>query len=330
MSATDQHLDEWRAAGLIDDQTQNSIRAYEREKRATRPRTEIGESFERPSAIEALLYLGIVIVAAGAFTLGVQNWDDLQQWARVAALGVPGILAVLVGFALKNMRDSQFIRAGHVAWFAAVPLITGAVAVFLGEYVYSGTDNEEGKTVLLLVASFATILAGVLWTFAPSNPQILALAGAIWFLSTAIASWGDDFNNQFAGVLLVIIAAAAIALAEKGWLTPGFAARLLFSILGAFGAYFTGIGNADVWPEVLAFATAGALIAVSVWRSQFIFMAVGVVLAFVTLITFVFERFSDELGAPVALILSGGLVIAGVLLLTQLRGILRSRRPASA
>jgi hypothetical protein len=46
----------------------------------------------------------------------------------------------------------------------------------------------------------------------------------------------------------------------------------------------------------------------------------------VALVTYVFEHFEDDIGAPVALMVSGGVVVAGVILLVQLRDMVRARR----
>jgi len=51
-----------------------------------------------------------------------------------------------------------------------------------------------------------------------------------------------------------------------------------------------------------------------------------VVASFVGLVTFIFEHFEDRIGAPVALMISGGALIAGVLLLARFRSAEHIRR----
>jgi hypothetical protein len=70
-------------------------------------------------------------------------------------------------------------------------------------------------------------------------------------------------------------------------------------------------------------------VALSVARGHFSLTVVGVAGIFVALVTYVFEHFEDEIGAPVALMVSGGVVVAGVTLLVQLRGMVRTRRVAA-
>ncbi|MGH2627847.1 MAG: hypothetical protein ACRDHY_14490, partial [Anaerolineales bacterium] len=71
-------------------------------------------------------------------------------------------------------------------------------------------------------------------------------------------------------------------------------------------------------------------IGLSVLRGHFSLTVVGVAGTFVALVTYVFEHFEEEIGAPVALMVSGGVVIAGVLILVQLRTVVRQRREAVA
>ena len=71
------------------------------------------------------------------------------------------------------------------------------------------------------------------------------------------------------------------------------------------------------------------LAALSVARAAFVYMVLGVGAIFVGLVTFFFRHFAPELGAPVALILSGGVLVAGVLVLAQARKAIRGRRLAA-
>jgi hypothetical protein len=78
--------------------------------------------------------------------------------------------------------------------------------------------------------------------------------------------------------------------------------------------------------ELMLFAVAAALIALGVWRASFTLLAIGVVASFIGLVTFIFEHFEDRIGAPVALMISGGALIAGVLLLARFRSAEQIRR----
>ncbi len=46
----------------------------------------------RPGALEAVLYLGLVVLGVGVFALIAQQWQDLETSARIAAIGTPALL----------------------------------------------------------------------------------------------------------------------------------------------------------------------------------------------------------------------------------------------
>ena len=70
---------------------------------------------------------------------------------------------------------------------------------------------------------------------------------------------------------------------------------------------------------LLAGAMAAAVIAYGVLRASFLVVLVGVGGAFFVLINFILRHFSERLGAPVAMMISGGILVAGVFLLAIYR-----------
>ena len=93
----------------------------------------------------------------------------------------------------------------------------------------------------------------------------------------------------------------------------------------AAGAYESGIDGSLAWAETMAFITAAILMGLGLVRSNFGYLSVGVGLAFLSLVTLMFEYFESNLGAPVALIISGALLVASVLALIPLRRVLAAR-----
>ena len=113
-----------------------------------------------------------------------------------------------------------------------------------------------------------------------------------------------------------------------GWLTPVLGARFLFSALAIFGPFAASMDDGPVAFEVLAGAMAAAVIAYGVFRASFALVLVGVVGAFAVLVFFITRHFSDRIGAPMAMIISGGILIAGILLLALYRRELQNRKSA--
>lgn len=321
MMDASEHIGRWREAGLLDAATAERLLAFERE-RARGGGSEPG--LERPGVLEAIVYLGILVAGVGVFTLAASNWDTLESWARVAVVAVPLVLAFVAGLGLLQAEDPGVRRGGQFAWLAVVALTAGTIAIVAEEY---GGDRGAGDRGILLLDGLVT--AGValgLWVASPRLLQVLALGGALVFLGMTIAAWPDEFDARLGGMAMLAFGVAGLFLAERKLLTPVPAARLVFAALTAWGPFFAGIDGSQLWAELLGFAVAAAIGVLGIWRASFVYIAVAVVAGFVMLVQFMFEHFAKDLGAPLALIISGGLLIGGVLVLTRVRGSLRHRK----
>ncbi len=326
MSDAEDALRRWEAAGLIDAATAARIRAFEAERRqpAAAPRP----TSERPGLVEVLLYLGIAVLAVGVFALVAQGWPELTSAARLIIVGVPALVTLGAGALMRASGEPGIRRGGQLAWFVAVPLLAGTLAVYLVEYEPARYSTDDERAILLTVAAASVAIALLLWVAQPSVLQVVALGGATYFLAMAIGAWPDEFSSRLAGVTMVLAAAGALFLAEANFLTPRDAARLVFGLAGAFGSYMPGFSDGGTPWELLAFAVAGALLALGIRRASFLYVLCGVGLLFLALVRTIFQNFSDQVGAPVALIISGALLIAAVLLLARLAPRLRQGSPA--
>ncbi|GAB4326087.1 MAG: hypothetical protein Kow0010_09010 [Dehalococcoidia bacterium] len=316
MGSADDHLRHWLEAGLIDEATAGRIREFER---GARPEREAPIPIPRPSLVEALLYVGVIVVAVGVFSLLERNWGELETWARIAVLAVPAAMALVAGWAMQATGDAPFVRGGDMTWLAGTALAGGTAAVVMHE------SDVEGQTVFLLAALSASLIALALWAVSPSYPQVLGVGGSLVVLGFSIANWPDDFRTVLGGPFMLAFGAAGIALTELRMAHPRLGAAVVFAALAAFGAFFTGLEDEVLWAELMSFVIAAGLMALSIWRQSFTYLLFGVALAFLQLVTFMFEYFEDTIGAPVALIISGGALIAAVLLLIPMRQALGGR-----
>jgi hypothetical protein len=319
MGQLDDFLRRWLAAGIIEPPTADRILQFEQERATPQARSD----GDRPGVIEVLLYLGVTVLAVGVIALMIQNWPELRPGARVAALAVPAVLCLGGGALMRVSPEAGVQRAGQLAWMVAVVLAAGTMAVFFNEYQPGGLEVEDDRSSMLIIAASTAALALLLWVFSPRHPQILALAGATFFLAQSIGNWPDDFSAGLAGMTLLGIGVAGVALVELGLLQPRVSSQLFFGAMAIFGPYQAGFIDNGLPFEVLAFAVGGALIALGVIRGSFIYVLVGVAGLFVVLVTFIFEHFQDAIGAPLALMLSGAILIGAVLLLARFRPALR-------
>jgi hypothetical protein len=312
------HLSRWQAAGLVDAQTVERILAFEQ---ASNAESATESTRERPTVIEAVVYLGLVVIAAGIFFLAGNNWEQLESWARIAFCVVPTLATLAVGAALRRNSQAPLRRGGELAWLVSVALFGVSVAVVLNEF---GDHNGDGRTILLVTGCATLASAAALWVIQPRDAQVAAVAGSTMLLLQALGNWPDDFSTELVGVCGFLVAALALSLGEAGFFTPRRAVRVTFGVLAIASTYEASFGSA-IGFEFLAFAASLGLLAMGVVRNAFTFVVLGIVGTFLALVTFIFAHFADSIGAPVALIISGALVLLGVMLVVQARNITRTR-----
>jgi len=298
----DDLLERWRSADVIDAVTADRIRAYERGHPQER-------SEDRPGVLEALVYLGLAIIAVGVAILVGVMWSDLTDWAKVAVLLVPGALAIVAGQGLRSLDNPGMRRGGHVMWAVATGLIAGGAAVW-GDS--AGLDGEDVGTVAALVAAAIGL---TLWVLAPSHPQMLALGVALFALSAALGTQPDDHQMITQGLLAVAFGAAIIALRELRFMRPEESAALVGAALVVQGAFFAGFEFGGA--EAIAFGAAAALVVLSIWHGVMIYMLAGVGLGFAALVRSIATHVEDPALASLALIVVGVLLIAIVMLITR-------------
>ncbi|MGK2964579.1 MAG: DUF2157 domain-containing protein [Tepidiformaceae bacterium] len=307
MPSLDDQLERWQQAGILDSATAARIQSFER------GRTSVPVE-DRPSIAEALVYLGVAVVAVGIIVMAAANWDSFESGARVAITALPAALALAAGFALRSTERPELERASTIAWLLAVALATAAAAVFAAE------ADWESEDALLLAAAVATAMSLALWTIQPTQPQLAGIAGSLTLVAIAIAARANNDQLPIWGVTEALFGLSALVLVEVGVLTPRLAGRPLFGLMLALGAYMAGAGDSP--PELLQAlgVIAGALlIALSIYRGVFVYMVLGVGAVFFGLITLILRHIDDPTTAAFALMLMGGALVAGVLILARVR-----------
>jgi hypothetical protein len=299
-------LEEWQTAGVIDADIARRLRGYEASRKSN-----ASDASGRPGLLEALSYLGIAIVAVGVFIMVTVSWDDLAAWARVAVMAVPGGLGLAVGAALRNTAKPSLVRGGQVAWMVSVALLGGAVAT-------AGANADlEPENTALLAGLVAAAIGAVLWTFAPSHPQVVALGAALGEVAFALGARSDenDLNSAVVGGTLIALGVAGLFLAERRWFVPQLSARGVSALAFAGGAFIAGVESGAL--EVLAPAAGVALVTLSVRRRTLIYMLVGVAVVFLGLVSTLTRHAGSPTTAAAGLIVLGALMLGVVLVLAR-------------
>jgi hypothetical protein len=271
---------------------------------------------------EAAAYAGAVLIgAAGAVIVG-QQWEDLGRPGRVAVLA--GITLVLagVGIAVAAVRPggpSALRRPEHaVRRRLASTALTIAAATAAG-----AVGNLVTDTSFVLAAGTAVlVMAGAQW-LAPSAVSEAGALVSVVLLAGAVA----EEANVPDPVFLLTVTAVGLAWAALSW-TPVLTVPTLGLALGlSLALWGGGVGaNYGTQPEegigiaVLVLLAAGGL-ALYVRTGRWPLAAAAVI----ALALLVFRLTSDSLGAPVALLLTGLVLLgAGAVLLIRRRAAERS------
>jgi uncharacterized membrane protein len=261
-----------------------------------------------------LLWLGVVMLAAGAIFFLAYNWNDLGRYAKFA-LAEAMILAALAVLWWQGLE-----RIAGKAALLAVALFTGALLALIGQTYQTGADTFE---------LFAA------WAVAILPFALLARFPALWIVWLALANlavvlYFQAFRGIF-GVLfgperllwllfglntLALAAWEGLALAGLAWLRERWAARLVATAAGAlvtalavmdiFRSNEFGMGG-PVWLAWLA-----AAYAVYRHRLKDVYVLAGGVLSAVVVVAALLGRLMADSRAEAGVFLLIGLVVIGM------------------
>jgi hypothetical protein len=295
---TDDDLKRWVDAGLIDTPTAASISAYE----ADRPGTgRIGRG------IEAIAYLGAVLVLVALGVLATEFWDRLEPWGRLALAGVVAVVLFAVGLLLGRSEEPALRRAQTFAWFLTIAAVD-LTATVLFQYILDVSNDQ----VILWVA-FASVAASLtLWLLRQSVLQMVALGTSAAATLIAAISQVETAPEWAFGLGLAGLGAAWLLLTWGGLLRPARTSYVLASI-GILLIAFPEGANLP-WP-VLGLVAGLGLMALSVPLDESALLGLGVAGLFIYIPMTIFEVFGESLGVPLALLITG-LVLLGVVVAT--------------
>jgi hypothetical protein len=267
----------------------------------------------RAVVAEVLGYVGAALATASAVIVVSQFWADLRPGARVALLGVVAVALWAAGVPLRDVDRPTIARLGSFLW----ALSAGAFA-FCAFLVGEDLLSLEERDAMLLAAWSTTGYAGVLWWRRPLALQQIAAFIGLGFALVATLLTIEQSLESWVGLAVWALGVAWLLLAWGQLPRPVTVAWVLGAIAALWGPL-----NADIadvrWELLLGLATAAALVAVSVALRRTVLLALGVIGLFVYIPAVVFTFFGDELGAPVALFITGVLLVALALLLARVR-----------
>lgn len=280
-----------------------------------------GEAAERQTRYSTVLYfIGGGVVVMGIVALIAQVWDDLGSVMRVAVTLGPGIAAFTAGALLSRRR---WLGAAGPAFFLIAALVLPfGLAVTLDE---AGFQPERFGWQSLISVVLMGAFAAVYLLFRSNALLLYAIGFATWAFF-AITGWIAGPNPGFGDLEFFEYRALAVGLSYL-LLAYSFAdtpRRELSGIFYGFGALaFLGAALAlggwrpsqNVFWEVVFPGLVFAVIYASVHLRSRALLTYSSLFLGSYLVKITNEYFSDSLGWPLALVISG-MMLMGVGYLT--------------
>lgn len=265
-----------------------------------------------PRIVEVVAYLGGALVLAAGWLFVMQQWNDLGEGARTAALVVVAVALGIAGFATvrsgpvgesaarRRLGGTLLAGAAVAAGFAAAQVLLMA-----GDYPYGDVQWPAiiGGVVACGVAALVHPLART------AVGLVVMLGGAV----TAAAALMQDRSSDeglWLGIALFLVAALWLVVTEAGAFAQPSVARGLGSALALFGAQFAVLAGEDAWPGyllTLLVVVVGVLLYLA--RLDWPYLAAAVLGVTFLVPEVVSDWTDDSLGTV------GGVLVAGITLL---------------
>lgn len=300
----------WVADQLITREQADRILAQRNVLVQAQPAAQEPRSERTSLLVEALGYLGGVIILVASILIASLYWDQVGTSARLAIVG--GVAAVLLGagFAVPERLEEVGLRLRSVLWL----LSTGAFAGFLG---LLGADalSMAGKDVFLLTSAGVAAYAAGLWLVGRTFVQQLVMM--VGFMLTAAALANElGVNDELPGFAVWGVALIWLLLGWGGVLEP----RRFVIVYGAAGMFIGALMTIPTYAGIgLALLTAVAVVTTAVLFRDLLLLAVGAVGTLLVLPSAVIELFPGDLAAPIVMLAVGALLVGAGLFIARRR-----------
>lgn len=271
---------------------------------------------------EAIGYIGAILVLAGGGAAIGQRWEDFGTPARLAILGCATLAFLAVGAFTRPSTEPAFKRLTSITWAISVAGFAGTAAV-LNQYY-----DTRAEVAFVTTATASTAYAIVLWALHSGAIQHAVMFAGLLASSVSILTWAiHDPSPWITATTMWVIGVAWIALGWTRRISPWWMALPLGLLVALIAP-----ANMNVDPAVyaLGIGTAGAVMALSVVGRFTPGLAVGAVGMLGYVVGAVTHYFSDTIGVPAALAITGLLILVlGAVVARLLRITTRGARPGS-
>ncbi len=301
MALDRQQLDRWVAAGLIAPDQADAIEQHE-------------SSNDRPSIVlEVLAYVGSVFVLAAGLVFVAGIWSGLSTLSQAGIASLGAAVLAAVGVVTTREPRARLALLGQTALFLGVALTGLAAGLWVAATV------ETDVAVLLGFGSALAVSVGF-YVRQPSAVQHGAVFGAL--LGSALALTAvtvDETSILPPGLAISGTGAVWLVLATGKLLQHRRLGEALGSFALVFGSSLT-VGSLDQWRAVgmLVWLAIGVgLLIYGIAEDRLILIFGGMATLIIYTPWLVTEVLDDKVAAPVALLITGSLLVGSALYLTR-------------
>jgi hypothetical protein len=298
-------LDHWVAARIITPE------------QAARMRADLGRRFglhlvpappghrQGSLAIEALGYLGSVLIVVASVLFVSAYWDELSTTGHLVIVGGAVVTLLLAGFAVPQQLGQAGRRLHAVLWFGACLCAAGFLGVFGAEVL-----AQQDEDLALLIFAGTTILAALLWWRHPTSLQQVAVVVGLAGTAASAAAELPLRGELAPGVALWGVGAVWFLLGWGSVVRPRWTALLLGGIALMVGPGLTVPTDAGI---VLALITTAVLVVIAVLARDLLVLGLGAWGAVQFLPVAINEWFPGELAAAATLLAVGSVLVVAAI-----------------
>jgi len=306
-------LEDWVDAGLITTEQSRAIRQHEAEHHGPRTAVAVAPSPETgPSlVVEALGYLGGVVILVGAGILVGMYWADLSVLLRLILIGATALALVGAGFAVPDRLGDAAGRLRSVLWAVGVATIAGFLGVFSTEVL-----DRYDEHALVIIGPCTAVVAGILWWLRSTWLQQLALFLPLLLSAVGIGMELTSPSSSWGGAAMWAVAVGWAVLSWTGRLeprVPGVAMGVLGAVLGTMTMYTDG-------GVALGLATAVVAAIVALRERSLPWLGVAAIALLWTMPRAAGAWFPGDLSAALTLIVTGGALVGAAVWVARHQG----------
>lgn len=252
--------------------------------------------------MEAVGYIGTILVLAGGFAFAQQHWADISEGGRLGILAATTAVFVAIGAFVLSSTEPALRRLAAVTWAVSVAAFAGTAGMV------NVMADTTGKTTFLTVATSTAAYAVVLYMLHQHGIQQAVAFGTS---CVGVASIVNYVITDASGWMIAVpLWAMGLAWAAAGWWrrVDPWNVALPLGLLVALIAPAT-IDKPSGLRFGLGIATATTVMAFAVVVKFAPALAMGSVAELGYVIGAVTYYFGDTLGVPASLAISGLLIL---------------------